>query len=103
MSYQNRVSESKLGAIQFGAPSAAGSTRVPSGFGYLSSLAIGRPRESTPDAQLLSMKGAVRKFLPVARSSTKKYPLRLACASNLRLAPWKFASHNPGVSTASHS
>src|SRR5438477_272450 len=56
-----------------------------------------------PRSQSVGTKGAVSRCSPVVRSSKKKYPFRLACASSLRFLPWNSASNRTGVSTASQS
>ena len=61
---------------------------LPSAVGTNSGLTIGRPFSSSPLDQLsLSTYCTPCRYLPVVRSSTYRYPLRLGCASALTTLP----------------
>src|SRR5205814_255010 len=64
---------------------------------------MGWPFASTPFAQFVFTNSVLTRFFPVARSSTKNHPFRLACASSLRRAPLISPSKSIGDSMASQS
>src|SRR5438093_13762758 len=102
--YKSPVSGLRLGAGQLVAPSEFGETRTPSTLGSFSGSRMGCPLASIPLNQFAdSMNGFERMFLPLVRSSTKKKPLRLACASSLRGCPLTTPSNKMGTWVASQS
>jgi len=72
--------------------------------GQLAGFGIGWPFAVKPFVQFtLSVWVVVNTCLPLVRSRTKKWPLRLACASNLRGLPSMTPSISTGVCAASQS
>ena len=94
----------KLGGGQLVAPLVSGDTSVPGTLASFAGSWAGCPFALIPFVQFSeSMCFDVSRCSPVTRSSRKKWPLRLACASILRGRPLKSPSISTGVCAASQS
>ena len=97
------VSQVGRGDCQFVAPPWSGETRAPSICGIFATSGIGCPFASYPRDQFVLTYSVEMIARPLVRSSTKKCPLRAACAMSRRGVPPITASNTTAVCVESQS